>query len=319
MRLCFVLALAGAMSAAHASFELMILPNANSSVLSRWDPVSRVNLGTIGEQGGTSVMSVNQMATGNIAATSSVSSVLYEPYNGTYQGSIGTPSALCSIDPNHVTLYEAFGQNAYRYNGTTGSYISNMATGLNIYGIIGVTSTRAFVYGTNTSGDLVARGVDFSTNTLGIQTTLVNAATIPTPTLIGMGAASVNANTGGYTIKFTYRSSANLNYLTVMNYNSSMALTSYSSSALNGFGTGALCVISGHLGYYVVGDDAASSTVTRLTRFGTDNVILGSSTTSSVDVPSSRWSGANILAPEPGPFVAMGLGLAALVARRRRK
>lgn len=307
------------MSAAHASFELMILPNASSSVLTRWDPVSRVNLGTIGEQGGSSVMSVNQMATGNIAATSSVGTVLYEPYSGTYQGSQPLPSTLCSIDPNHATLYEAFGQFVYRYNGTTGASISNLSTGLNIYGIIGVTSTRAFVYGTNASGDLVARGVDFSTSTLSAQTTIVAAASVASPNLIGMGAVSVNATSGGFAVKFTYRNSLNLNYLNVMNYNSSMALTSFSSTAISGFGTGALCVISGHLGYYVVGDDAASSTVTRLTRYGTDNVILGSSTTSSVDVPSYRWSGANILAPEPGPFVAMGLGLAALIVRRRRK
>lgn len=319
MRLCFVLALAGAVSAAHASFELMILPNASSSVLSRWDPVSRVNLGTIGEQGGSNVLSTNMMSTGNVLATTAGGSNLYDPSTGAYQGSIPLPTSYTSADPTRTTLFESFAQNVYQYSGTTGAYINTLNVGFSIAGVIGVTGTKAFVYGTNGTGDLVGRGVDFSLMVAGAMTTYISAADMGSSSLIGMGASTFNASNGGYTLRFTYRNALSTNQILVLNYSSSLTLNSYSNTPINGFGPGALSVINGHAGYYVVGDDASSASITRLSRFGTNNQLLGFSTTSSVDVPTIRWSGTNILAPEPGPFVAMGLGLAALIVRRRRK
>jgi hypothetical protein len=82
-------------------------------------------------------------------------------------------------------------------------------------------------------------------------------------------------------------------------------------------------VMAGHGGsVFVVGPDATTPTLTRIAQvaaFGNGSGIVANYTTNAFSVPATTdFSGANVIAPEPGTLAALSLG-AILTLRKRRR
>jgi len=107
--------------------------------------------------------------------------------------------------------------------------------------------------------------------------------------------------------------------------NSGGSITSLSSSSgLNALVSATantpIAAVSGHQGFYLVGRDTGG-TLTRIIQYDSDNVpsIQGSYTTSVFTTPTDRnWTMANVVAPEPGTMITLGVGLAALIRAKKK-
>ena len=144
----------------------------------------------------------------------------------------------------------------------------------------------------------------------------------------GVGALSglaATTSSGGITnLWFSYRSNANVATLQKVTLTGT-AISGSIGFSMTGFSTASLttsyAVMAAHgSAVYVVGPDATTLTTTRIQKFGAfggGTALISDGTTTAFSVPTTGgWSGANVIAPEPSSL--LGLGLAALLLRRRR-
>lgn len=317
-------ALAGVSASSFASFDMFIAPNASTSGYVRFDPINRVSLGTVPITGG-----------------SRVSAVAASP-NGLYQ--FGSRWALINNSTGERVSNPSSSSLTLQYN-TSGSLIAGHVTnalgfatlnannqlsfnaswsvpaGLSIIGVVPDTSNRWLVYGTTAAG-LVGYIVSDSGTTVATSATLIGAASL---SFTGIGQATTfSAGMDNYAV-IPYRDNtgahriANIRLLTNgMLLQGTQAVNNYSTTN----SATMLSAVAGHSGFFLVGADSVTSGHTRIVEYDTlaPFTIMQEYTTSAWSAPTGgTWRMANVVAPEPAEWLAMSVGIVALLGRRRRR
>lgn len=306
---------AAALASAQTSFDLMLLPDTNTNRVIRFDPNSRVALGAFGDFGPLpGVNFVGAGSNGRAYVTSSLGTLLVNYNTGLNMGFAASVSNRTSVSPNGGRLFSAVSNNVAVIS-------SNLVTesswsGLNVFNTVTATSdNRAVLFGWNADQIRVSP----LSASAGFGSSLVVGSAVVNGT-IGSSQAVVNGSTA--TIGVTFNDSLfGRSYTQVTQDLNTGSLSAVTSSLLGGsvFSPSAqVMVMPAHGGWWLVGDDATNADLTRIAYYGPGFNFAYSYTTDAVNVPQSDWGGHNIVAPEPGTMVALGLGLAGLLKRRRR-
>lgn len=319
----YVLAGFVALSAAgHASFDLFIAPDASGSSYVRYDPINRIALGSMTVLGANGVSAVANNPVGLYTYTAGIVAMhnstgerlgypLYGNASMTYSRDGSTIAAmnssflsLCTLNSSYLPLYTATWA---------------IPSGFTARGVIPYLNSRWMVWGTNASG-LMAYLVSDAGTTVVTSATLVAAANMSYNGL-GQGTAVFYGNNVYATIP--YRDSTNVHRL--LNLGLSLSgITSIGTQPLSGFSTAStstsLSAVAGHVGMFVVGADQTSPTLARIQEFDASPAfaLTQNYTTSAFSPPTNgSWRMSNVIAPEPGTWAALGLGLMGLRRRRR--
>ena len=317
-------------AAARASFDMMIIPDASGTRYTRFDPINRVALGDISIGGAAKVTAIAsnpngiyQYADGHMSVNNSTGEVnafpsfaptsvfTYSPFSG----------LLAQTDPGlgSVTFGSLNANGVY----TSSTFIST-PSGFTTRGIIPISATSWVVYGTNAAGIQLLR---YSSS--GVLTDSVTNAVASSALLGGTGAmgqgAYVAKGPNNY-LAIPYRDQTGAHRLLNITVQSSI-MTVFNQQVISNYASvnssTTLSAVAGHSGFFVVGADQSTPTLTRITAF--DNTppfsIWNSYTTNAVSAPNNNtaWRMANVVAPEPGTMAALALGLAAITRLRRKK
>ncbi len=302
---------------ANASFDLMLLPDTTTGGIVRYDPVNRVRLGTFAQSVESGWHSVNLSSTSSQVYLTGSHTSQYNYSTGLPVNSTTFPAGITSSNIGGTAFTESFGATAYRYNssmGSTGNFGVNVITQLSS---VPMGNNRVGILGLNAVGDLVI-DVHNITNSTFVTSLIRSAASYNADSASALTVISDNGD--GASLFLTFRS-AGVHILSQLTVNLSTSLTSNLNyfSNISGFAVGAKqCIVRSHDGVYIVGRDATTPTLTRITAVNNARFITSNYTTSDVSVPTSRWVGANVVAPEPGSMAVLGLGLLGLVKRRKK-
>lgn len=317
-------------AAARASFDMMIIPDASGTRYTRFDPINRVALGDISIGGAAKVTAIVSNTNG-----------IYQFAGGhmSVNNSTGEVNGFPSFAPNSVFTYSPFSgllaqTDPSSFNFTFGSlnangiYTSNVLTilpsGFSAKGIIPISATNWVVYGTNATGLQLLRYSSSGTLTDSVTNAVASSALLGGTGAIGQGAY-VARGSNNYLV-IPYRDQTGAHRLLNVTVQSS-TMTVFNQQVISNYASvnssTTLSAVAGHSGFFVVGADQATPTLTRITAF--DNAppfsIWNSYTTNAVSAPNSNtnWRMANVVAPEPGTMTALALGLAAITRLRRKK
>jgi hypothetical protein len=317
--------LVGTVVAAHASFEMMLLPGADGRIY-RYDPVNNIQLGSYRTSTGTTMVSADL---GGLSVSSRIgaSSFFKHFYStGLVENAISGTTGSVASELIGDTLFVCYPSLIVKYNIHTGAILGTQSSGSGItYRTMAYLNGQLSVFGVNSANGIICRNVDAATM-LG-TTVLTLGDTSSAGTNFGKAAVLFNAGTGTGRAVFTYLDSSGLlrytslpvlstgaldttfiNYTTLMGYASNKAMPAF---------------MAGHNSLYLYGQDDTVATNARLTTYDYHvGLITGASTTfaagggfSSVLTP---YHGAILVAPEPGTMIGLGLGLAAILKRRRK-
>ncbi|MBL8049028.1 MAG: PEP-CTERM sorting domain-containing protein [Chthonomonas sp.] len=318
MRTVAALCLLGSVGLAHASFDVMFLPDTATGRIVRFDPVNQVALGSFGPSGsvGFAGRYASVIDPNRVAYTGSGGTVIYNPNNGeaTQTGTIADTFTRATMDG--AGLLEAFNTSVYRYDLFLAR--TSVDTGLTTNnGLMPIGYNDFIAQGVNASGDLVARRVTGMVP--GATTTMLLASAI-NPTSFGASQGKFTGNTfRQHTVCLNAANQLRLMQVTV-NLTSFAVTTSLNTFQLSNqfLATSKLSVVPAHAGYYVIGDDASNAAVTRIIYYGEQGMPLANFTTTAVDVPTTTWGAGIILAPEPSSLGVFAVAGAMMLRRRRR-
>lgn len=297
---------------ANASYELLLVAdNGNASVtprVHRFDPVSRAYLGSFGE----GILSAPKGVEISPDGTAWVADVgdrvrLFNAYTGVYLGVI-----------NYGILSQAYG----RLVGD--SYWATRSTGLNrihatTYAVSNPPATSGgtlFIAPINSNEFIAGTGFSQISRFNGTTGALISSQGISTSFINAFAdAVLVPGALGSTTFSLVVGRTFDVtNDLTIVNMNASLTVTSSTtrnvSSLNNVFG-----LAKAHRGFYAAGTLATDATKGGVTFF--DEELLERYTFGSNVIISPRGMAA-VIAPEPATFAALGLGVLALMRRRRR-
>lgn len=325
LRLISVFSLAMASMAAHASFDLMIVPDSAGNGYVRYDPINRVALGTVNVMGGNRVTAISSNPNGLYNYVSGWMQVNNSTGERISNPTFTSGTLLFNLDGTKVAQYTSSSVNIATLSSSSGSISLGpswaVPGGLSVQGMTAVSSNRWVVYGT-TVGGMSAYLINDSGVTLGSLSNFVNSPNMLT-TGIGMGTRVVNGTSEYFVMGYRANGgSHNLVALQVLasalSYAAAQTLSNFSTVNVNT----SLGLVSGHTGFFVVGADSATPTSARIMEMDVAPVFatVSNHTTNAFAPPTTgSWRMANLVAPEPGPMIALGVGLAALIGRRRRK
>lgn len=308
--------LAGLAIGAHASatFDLMYLPSSQTNRVLRYDPVNRLALGGFVAPGARSVHNRgSQFGLVDIGAG---------PY--AYNFFSGTNSGYIPVNAHGITASGA----VYRFSPTTLDFFS-LPSGSAVGGVNLAANT--YVGGTVLGSNHI---VGISTNGANLDLSVFNpsGSLISTNNLFLGGTVSYVSAATTYLDRFNTQTvvfvasvdGGPMRLFRAQYANNGAFLSSVGAFLLQHSSASAVGVASNHAGYYVFGADAATPTNARFVAYDNDGsgVQYDSWTESSLDLRNPRvnaYSAGMVLAPEPGEWLAMSMGLGALLVRRKRR
>lgn len=299
-------------SAAQASFELMYIPQPFSDRVLRYDPFNRVQLGSIAHESITSVAyRGGQYGVLRSAGAGNIRHNMYSGF-GVSQISGSAPSGMSQdggtvLSANGLSITAATlstGSTAVIAVGgsitpislvrlASGSYAGFGYSGTSLY------SMRISASGGTVSSSAILSGVTRNANSAAILSTDASGqlwvqTLVRTTTAQELLSSRIDAN--GFALESNSLGLANLS----LNYTCMLA--------------------PAHLGFYVVGADATTDTLTRFRHYVGSSPTLLNTWTENFDSRNSSTvaSMGMVVAPEPGTMIALGAGVATLLRRRRR-
>lgn len=315
---CAVLAL-GTSGLANASYELMLIPSIDNKV-HRYDPANNMMMGSFSAAVPSWV--VAQSSTGQAWVGNGFNDVV-RPFN--YSTGFATDVSRPFISTSGGIL------SGTRLLSTEGSFIRTFDTNTFITGstavAAGMTSAqritelsgnRYAVIGFNASKDIVGYIANSALTPLGALSTIVPAASVDSTSQIG-GATVLS--TGGDRLAFTYRSNLDNHQVRTILY-SSTALISSSNllTEVGDFDIDAVPTIAPtHDGFALVGMDPTGLKTRVQTYASVSASIVGQVGSYDLNFRVSDSLGVGmVVAPEPGTIAALGVGLVAILRKRRR-
>lgn len=322
LRSCLLVGAFGFASIASASFELMLVqsaladPGTTLRRVHRVDPVSGVNLGSfvIGPESQGLAASISRGELYTIDVNGNLRVFDYSTGLRKRQAFIGTTQITdFIIGPGGDSLLIANGTGSiYRYDLNSTNFVLPAAvTSSGLISRLAYNATHNWIYGLNTP---LGRVEGFSPS----------------------GNSWINTQSEGYAPglggtfgQMTYRSASyasfgtlTLGTNTLMNFQFVNDIT----GEFSGFGSQAVgetghssidTTAASHNGYYQIGQDLFDSSLIRITERDLLGYTMNTVTLSGVN--GGVRNVATVLAPEPGSMAILGLGLAALLKRRKQK
>jgi hypothetical protein len=301
-----------------ASFEMMLLPTQDSSTVTRWDPINRVNLGTFGIEGGSNTRSVSLAGQNQAIISNQFFGKNYNYSTGIDSGTIYLSGDTATNTASQTRFMTAGLSSVYLYS-TAGSFLGNVSPVMNgIGGITPVTESRGLTFGVVDLTDSLGFSVtNFGNNTSGPLTTLTSGGGFSASR---MGTGFTSDAFGYKQVMFSHTFGNTATIYSVYLDPTTYAFVTWGFVSATGFANDTpVNIMAAHDGFWVVGRASSSPTATRFTKFNSGGLLDGSYVTTAVQVPNYKWTGSNVIAPEPGTMLALSAGALALCKRRKRK
>jgi len=319
----FVISLLGLALGASASYELLAIPSADNT-LRRIDPLSGNTLGSIALPPNTRSVQLDRITGYGFALAGGwVHRFDYSTGERAGAWNLGTVADI-SLSPNGGTLLAMNGANLRSFRTTDFSLLSNRS----LPAVFGTPRSLTYM----TSGILtVAEEYAFSaTNNLGVPYT-TDLATLGLigvfGTAFGLGSAitvgkvaAVPLPGGISRVVVPNRTSAGEMRVNTTRFNAAGDTVGSENFVPSGFATGtgfAISAVASHGGFYLIGPGTGGGT--RVEEYEGSSLALLSARNYGFAIPTGYFGAASVVAPEPGTLLALGAGLASLVARRRRR
>jgi hypothetical protein len=311
------------LSSAFASFDMMLMPSFTNRI-NRYDPANGVSLG--GFNANSARLITIDQAQGRAFVYDSANSRIrgYNYNSGESFGVSASISGVTSLD------YHAGSNRVFALN-SGGLFFATPGSGaLNSFVTLGsgttwqttvVSGNVITAFGNSGTGNIVYESYNCTTGASvgsGSTTGIVLASTaIGKPTFF----ASPNAPNGFYA--FTY---VNLTGGVTVGRSSVNALGAaglVTGFSLSGFASGTVMpsAVPAHGGFFLVGQSATTATDTLVRKMDNASTFTAeyTNTISGTTFTAGPYQAANVVAPEPGSMIALGLGVAALVRKRRNR
>lgn len=316
----------GSVVAAHASFELMLLPGADGRI-HRYDPVNNINLGSYRTFSTTTMVTADLNGTSYSSTNGNTQFYAHNYSTGLASGSVtGATSNIASLVVNG-SLYVMTTSGVSKYNTITGSFQGQvLAGGTTTFRAMTSYGNRMIVLGYNSTGAITSQTFDMTTLVSSVVNTYGTTATIGSN--MGRAASIRNEILNTSLVGFTYiTNSGSLAFARIpVNSDGTITNLTLTQSFPTQIITGNLLpsVLAGHNSVYLYGQDSTTATDARLIQYemGTG---LTQNTSTAFTAPglfrtgSHNFQAAILVAPEPGTMIGLGLGLAAILKRRRSR
>lgn len=305
---------------------MMYIPDTAGSVVHRYDPVSRVYLGSFNAQ--------SRLVTGNSATNTVGLSVagglpaFYDGYTGDFLGSTTTAGAQGLLMRSSGTeLLTTSGAVMRRYSAVTGSELQSTAfagTMLNGLSFAEIGSGRIAVLGVSATGIVIQT----YSSTFGYISESLVVATAGVSTAAALSSMAFVSLGGVSHLVFSYRDASNSVNLARVTMSGGITPSGAATvTTLTGYSTTSAftttSVMAGHNGSFFVTGLSTTGTSSRIKQMYTAGGLLTTTqdyVTSAFVAPSAGyWMGSNVVAPEPCSMLALAGGLAAMLRKRRRR
>lgn len=320
------LALIGASNAALASFDMLMMPSISSGRINRYDPINNVSLGSF--NGGTAarLITINQATNRAFVYDTGVNRLRSFNYNtGEILGGNLSSASIISMDYHAPSnrLWHITSTGISRWE-TSVAFTTSVQTNTASFSAQSGTLINDSVYavfGLNATNQIVVNNYNASTGAF------ISAITTPVAVQAGsrLGqATNFLASAAGNTpyAAVTYRDSSGNPFIYRSGYNASnVVIFDIGSQALTGYNAANVtpALVRGHEGFFVVGQDSTTGTLTRIQQFDNSGAfgLVQNTTMTGATYSAGAYQVANVVAPEPTSMIALGLGLIAIAKRRR--
>lgn len=311
----------------HASFEMMLLPGADGRIY-RYDPVNNVNLGSYRGAAGVTMVAAN--LGGKAYGTHYTNAIAYG-----HEYSTGIAIGSASTGIFNSTASELVGDTLFvmgtgevrKFNTLTGAQVAavSLASGVSFRTMTRYANRLIFM-GLNGSNQLTYQTMDM--DAMVGSATVTSTATVLAGSTIGKATALRNSTSNTTLALFTYQESATVMRMGrfSLNLDGTIVSGATSAQAINSFsGTNLMpALMAGHNTVYIYGQDATVATDARLTSYDLHISLTPSLNSTFAAGGGFRsglhgYQGAILVAPEPGTMIGLGLGLAAILKRRRSR
>lgn len=327
MKKTFIAALALLTTGAHASFDLMLIPGNNNRIY-RYDPLNNVHLGSYGTQGDSNLIAADTRGISySSMGSNSMQAIRYSSGEqvSVLQGSV--VARAHELVGNYV--YVLGSNNIRRTHITTGATSVVTSASSVDYHSMAAFGSNMILAGINTSNQMTITNFDLNTQTFG--SSINSTFTVSSTSILGKGTIVQNPVTGAVSFLYTYSNTVNAVVMRMsLNGSGQITSNSFSSITLSNFAINSYMpsFSAGHGGgAWLFGRDSQSATNMRVTRFDLSafGTPLEGETASFTALGGSFAGGgpdyvhaATVVAPEPGTIAALGLGLVALLRKRKK-
>lgn len=323
----------GVAASVFASFDLMLIPGSDGRVY-RYDPVNRIQLGSFTSSSQNNYVAADNSGTAMVGFISGSAFRSYNYSNGELNGLISAVSTARSVNLLNGFMYVQTSTQVRKYNAVTGALAGTQTlNATSTWRTAALSNGYLIAVGTDTANVISMQSINLSTFTL--SNSVTTTATTTASTDLGKAAVAINAITGAMRLGFSYISSGVPLFAQMsLGANGDLNTSSYTNFSLNGAGgfnasSVMPAAVAGHSGLFIVGADFTSPTNTmRIDHWDMgSNLIFNNSSTitapgGTFGAPGGSWHPANVVAPEPGAWLGIGLGMTGLGlcrGRRRRR
>jgi hypothetical protein len=317
--------LVGTVVAAHASFEMMLLPGADGRIY-RYDPINNITLGSYRTLSSMTMVTADLNGIAFSSHTGGFGFLSHDYSTGVPTGSLFGLTASIASQLVNGSLYVMTTTEVWKFNATTGALQGTYGSGgATTFRTMANFANRMIVIGTNAGGQITYQTFDMTTLASSGTTTL--ATTVFAGSTMGKAAALRNERTNANLAAYTYRDSSG--NLTVgrfaINNDGTIPMSTTYTTALSGYSVTNFmpALMAGHNTVYAYGQDVTVGTDARIVTYELNTSLLANTSWTFAAGGGFRsfahpYQGAILVAPEPGTMIGLGLGLAAILKRRRK-